>query len=131
MKVLLDTDVLLDVALRRAEFYPDSAAVLSWAEQHPGEIAVAWHTLANLFYLVRPDARGFIADLLEFAEVPATGTQAMRAALGFPMRDLEDAMQVAAASEWGARYIITRNLADFRKSPIPALSPRQFLSLKD
>lgn len=69
MKVLLDTDILLDVALRRAEFVNDSAAVLSWAEANPGSAAVAWHSIANLAYLIRPDGREFIRDLPEFIEV--------------------------------------------------------------
>jgi len=37
MKVLLDTDLLLEVALRRAEFLANSAAVLRWAESNPGQ----------------------------------------------------------------------------------------------
>ena len=93
MKVLLDPDILLDVALRRVEFFEDSAAVFSWAETNPGDAAVAWHSLSNLVYMVRPDGRGFIRDLLEFVEVAAVGTDDMRMALGFPMKDLEDAMQ--------------------------------------
>jgi hypothetical protein len=56
VKILIDTDILLDVALRRAEFFADSAAVLSWAEANPGQAAVAWHSLSNVAYLVKPDA---------------------------------------------------------------------------
>ena len=88
MKVLLDTDILLDVALRRPGFFEDSAAVVSWAEANPGEAAVAWHSVANLFYLVRPDGRKFIRELLDFVEVARVGSEEMRAALGFPMKDL-------------------------------------------
>ena len=129
MKVLLDTDILLDVALRRPGFFEDSAAVLSWAEANPGEAAVAWHSLANLFYLVRLDGRKFIRELLEFVEVAPVGTEEMRAALGFPMKDLEDAMQASAALSFGARHIITRNLPDYRQSPVQALKPVVFLHL--
>lgn len=129
MKVLFDTDVLLDVALRRPEFFADSARVLSWAEANPGDAAVAWHTLSNLFYLVGPDGRDFIRDLLEFVEVASVGTEDMRAALGFPMKDLEDAMQASAALAFAARHIITRNLVDYRQSPVPAIKPAGFLQL--
>jgi hypothetical protein len=69
MKVILDTDLLLDVPFRRAEFIANSAAVLGWAESNPGKAAVAWHSLANISYLFRPDARLFIRELLEFIEV--------------------------------------------------------------
>lgn len=127
MKALLDTDVLLDVALRREGFYEDSAAVIDWAEAHPGSVAVAWHNLSNLFFLVRPDARGFIREILEFVEVPKVGRKEMQAALGFPMADLEDAMQAAAALAFGAEFLVTRNLTDYRRSPVPALAPAEAL----
>jgi predicted nucleic acid-binding protein len=131
MKVLLDTDLLLDVALHRAEFWADSAAVLRWAESNPGRAAVAWHSLANLSYLLRPDARPFIRELLEFVDVPMVGTEAAMQAIGFPMNDFEDALQAAAALAFGARCIVTRNNADYRRSPVPAISPAEFIKEVD
>jgi predicted nucleic acid-binding protein len=127
MRALLDTDVLLDVALRRAEFFTDSAAVLQWAESNPGQAAVAWHSLANLSYLLRPDARPFIRELLEFVEIPMAGTEAAMQAISFPMDDFEDALQAAAALAFGAGCIVTRNTADYRRSPVPAISPVAFI----
>ena len=87
MKILIDTDILLDVALRRSEFYAHSAAVLSWAEDTPGQAAVAWPSLSNLAYMIKPDARTFIADLLDFVEVAQVSTPDMHAAIGLPMKD--------------------------------------------
>ena len=129
MKILIDTDILLDVALRRSEFYAHSAAVLSWAEANPGQAAVAWHSLSNLAYMIKPDARTFIADLLDFVEVAPVSTSDMLVAVGLPMKDLEDAMQVAAALSFGSRHLVTRNLPDYRRSAVPALAPQAFLAL--
>ena len=128
MRVLLDTDVLLDVALRRGRFLGASAAVLDWAESEPGQAGVAWHSLANLSYLMRPDARPFIRDLLEFVEVPRAGTDEAKQAVRFPMNDLEDALQAAAALAFGAAYIVTRNTRHYRRSPVPPVSPAEFLA---
>ena len=128
MRVLLDTDILLDVALRRTRFLADSAAVLQWAESEPGQAAVAWHSLSNVSYLLRPDARPFIRDLLEFVDVPPTGRDAAKQAVGSPMMDLEDALQAVAALACGASYIVTRNVAHYRRSPVPAISPAEFSS---
>jgi predicted nucleic acid-binding protein len=128
VRVLLDTDVLLDVALRRARFLASSAAVLQWAESEPGQAAVAWHSLSNISYLLRPDARSFIRDLLEFVEVSTTGTDAARQALEFPMNDFEDALQAAAALAFGASYIVTRNARHYRRSPVPVISPVEFMA---
>lgn len=93
---------------------------------------VAWHTLSNFYYLVRP-ARGgarvrdFLLDLTRFVTVAPTDTDALRYADALPLGDFEDAMQVAAAHACGARVIATRNVADFRGSPIPARSPGDLL----
>lgn len=127
MKLLLDTDILLDIALERSEFFEESARVLDWAEAAPGQAAVAWHSLSNLAYLVRPDARPFLEELLEFVEVAPTTTADARRALALTMSDFEDALQVVAAQAFGASFIITRNLAHYRRSPLPALTPKQFI----
>ncbi|MBX7157042.1 MAG: PIN domain-containing protein [Verrucomicrobiae bacterium] len=126
MRILIDCDVLLDVALERAEHWQASAAILDWAEKRPGLAAVAWHSLANLFYLCRGDVRGFVRDLLEFVEVAPVSTLAMRHALNYAMSDLEDAMQAAAAVSFGALFIVSRNYSDYRRSPIKAMSPIDF-----
>jgi predicted nucleic acid-binding protein len=129
VRILLDTDVLLDVALGRTKFLASSAAVLEWAESQPGQAAVAWHSLSNISYLLRPDARPFIRDLLHFVEVPPTGTDAARQAIALPMRDFEDALQAAAAMAFAANHIVTRNAAHYRQSPVPPLSPAEFLAM--
>ena len=90
---------------------------------------MAWHTIANLYYLMRParggaDTRDFILDLIRFISVATTDTQGIRYALQLPMQDFEDAMQVAAARASGARLIVTRNLRDYERSPIPAANAR-------
>ena len=123
----MDTDVLLDVALKRNEFLRASQDVLRWAESEPGQAAVAWHTLSTIAYLTE-SPREFIMQLLEFVEVARTDTENARFAMRLPMNDLEDALQVAAAMAFDAAFIVTRNLRDYRKSPIPALSPSDFLS---
>lgn len=125
MKILIDTDVLLDVALARKPHLAASAAVLEWAEAG-GEACVAWHTLTNCSYLLK-GGRSFLVDLLKLVEVATVGTSDAGRALALPMSDVEDAFQVAAALAWNADFIITRNLPDYRRSPITAISPTDFL----
>jgi predicted nucleic acid-binding protein len=127
MKILVDTDVLLDVALDRVPHAEDSGGVLDWAESHPGSAGVAWHTLTHVAYLIKGDPRLFLRELLEFVIVPGTSTEAARRALRLPVADLEDAFQTAAALEFGAEHMVTRNIKDYRRSPIPVITPAQFL----
>jgi len=125
MRVLIDTDVLLDVALAREPHLPASLAVLEWAEKG-GSAAVAWHSLANCSYLLK-GGRGFLQDLLDLVEVAPVGSRDAKVAMGLPMNDLEDAFQAAAALAYRADFIVTRNLPDYRYSPVPAASPAEFM----
>jgi hypothetical protein len=127
MRVLLDTDVLLDVALAREPHVDHSAAVLQWA-QAGGEAAVAWHSLTNCSDLLK-GGRPFLNNLLKLVDVAPVGSDDARLALGLPMSDVEDAFQAAAAVAWKADLIVTRNLPDYRKSPVPAISPADFLKM--
>jgi hypothetical protein len=126
VRILIDTDVLLDVALGRAIWFAASSDVVAWAIDHPGSAAVAWHTVANIAYLAPGAARGFLGDLLRSVDVAPCGTRHAVQALAFPMTDLEDALQAAAALAFGADWIVTRNLSDFRGSPVPAVAPAAF-----
>jgi len=127
MRILVDTNVLLDVALARQPHLNQSAEVLRWAEQG-GEACVASHSLANCAYLLKDDGRVFLKGVLAFMQVAPVGTHEAQVALKLPMSDLEDAMQVSCALSWQTDLIISRNAKDFRRSPVPAVSPRQFLA---
>lgn len=130
MRALLDTDVLLDVALARKPHAADSAAVLRWAEAG-GAAAVAWHSLTNCAYLLRGSGRPFLERLLRLVEVAPVATADAHRALDLPMSDVEDAFQAAAALAWRADVIVTRNISDYRHSPVRALSPAMFLKHAD
>lgn len=130
MRLLIDINVVLDVALKRPDA-PASARLLSLCgRQHEGWLA--WHSVATLAYLIDRQksaisARDFIRSLLAWADVAYTGKADAMAALDLPMRDFEDALQVAAAMACGAQLIVTRNVRDFKSSPVPALTPEAFL----
>lgn len=132
MIILVDTDVLIDMALDRGEHAPPASALLDALEQRPGIGFVAWHTVSNFYYLVAP-ARGrtgtkqFVLDLTQFIRVSPTATDDLRFAAQLDMKDFEDAMQVAAAVACHADVIATRNTRDYSKSPISAETPRAVL----
>ena len=130
--MLLDTDVLIDVALDRRPHAEASSELLDRVERGPRRVFVAWHTLSNFYYLVTSergdaDTRDFIAELVRFVAVAPADTAAVRYAVSLPMTDFEDAMQVAAARACGAQHIVTRNVRDFVRSPIPAVTPQEAL----
>ncbi len=131
--ILLDTDVLIDIALDRRPHSGPASELLDRIEHGAESAYIAWHSVSNLYYIVTPvrggvSARDFIVELTRFVTVATTDTEAVRYAAELPMADFEDAMQVAAARACGARHIITRNVRDYERSPIRAVDPQEALS---
>lgn len=134
MRPLLDTNVLVDVALRRPGLHEGSGAAVAWCLNNPGSGLLAVHSLATFSYLFgratgSAKAREFIADLIEGTDIARLDNSEVKRALALPMVDFEDALIAAAAESAGATHIVTRNLPDFRKSPVKAVSPEDFMRL--
>jgi predicted nucleic acid-binding protein len=132
--VLIDLNVILDVLQRREPFYDTSARVLSFAETGRVQGWVAAHSLTTLFYLLAryqsvERARIVLVDLLSILAVAAVNQKVIEGALELPYRDFEDAVQMMAAHQIGAQYLITRNVSDYKGGPIPALQPAELLAL--
>ena len=131
--ILLDTDVLIDVALDRRPHSDLASELLDRIENGAEAAYIAWHSVSNLYYIVAPalggvSARDFIVELTRFVGVAPTDTGGIRYAAELPMADFEDAMQVAAAHACGARHIVTRNVRDYERSPIRAIHPQEALN---
>ncbi len=134
IKVLIDTDVLLDVLQRREPFYTMSAHALACAETGQIEGWVAAHSITTLYYLYAKyqsaeQARIRLSDLLSFLSVAAVDRAVIEQALTLPYRDFEDAVQMAAAIQINAQYVITRNISDYKEGPLPAIEPAELLAL--
>ena len=131
--ILLDTDVLIDVALDRLPHSSPASELLDRIEHGAESAYIAWHSISNFYYIVAParggvSAREFIVELTRFVAVAPTDTEGIRYAAELPMADFEDAMQVAAARACGARHIVTRNVRDYERSPVRAVNPQEALS---
>ncbi|MDZ7764754.1 MAG: PIN domain-containing protein [Melioribacteraceae bacterium] len=132
MTLLIDTDILLDIALQRTTFYESSAEVVDLIENKDLTGFVAWHTLSNFYYIAasgsgKEKAQEFIHELLDFVNVAKTGTDSAKKALRLNVPDFEDALQISAVLACNADFIITRNFKHYKNSPIKALTPEAFL----
>jgi len=134
MQICFDTNVVLDVILRREPFLKESAAVLSLIEasEHTGLLCAT--TITNMHYLTRrtlgeQGARQSTANFLQVMELAKVSRAVLDAAIKSDMPDFEDAVLAFSAHQSGATAIITRNLRDFTKSPVRAYTPAEFLAL--
>lgn len=122
--------LLLDVAFLRPGEPATSQVIARCGREH--EAWLAWHSVATLAYLIERQhsavqARDFVRSLLVWADVAVTQRSDALHALEWPMPDYEDALQAAAAMACGAQIIITRNVRDFKGSPVSAMTPEAFI----
>ncbi len=133
MAVFIDTNILLDVLEKRVPHHVDSEQVLVRCDQLQEPVFIAWHGLATAFYIYsrkvgEAAAHLALGQLLGSVSVAYTGQREAMRAFQLPISDLEDAMQAAAADACGADCIVTRNTRDFTGSPVPVLTPQEFLA---
>jgi predicted nucleic acid-binding protein len=118
MRLMLDLNVLLDVAQRREPFYAASAKVLSQAVEGQSVACLPGHALTTLHYIVSKYAgrehAGTLVDwvLTHLEIVPQDRLQFIRAR-SLRFKDFEDAAVACAAEAAGCEPSITRNVADF------------------
>jgi predicted nucleic acid-binding protein len=130
MRLLLDINVLLEVAFKRPGENASAQVISRCGHEH--EAWLAWHSVATLAYLIERqqpavDARTFLRGVLQWADIAVTAKSGAQQALDLPMPDFEDALQAAAAVECGAHVILTHNLKDFKGSPVRAMTPEEFI----
>lgn len=134
MKLLIDTNVILDVILAREPWVGDAQAVLDAIERSRAEGYVASHAITTVDYVVaksrdRRAAATAVSDLLRLLPVVPLETADFQHALLLGLGDYEDAVQAAASLKIGADYLVTRNERDFRMAQISPRSPGEVLAL--
>ena len=132
MKVLIDTNVVLDVLCGRAEFLEASSKVWKYCEVNKLIGVISALSVPNIVYILRkeldPDKTKEIIDrlLLIFDVVELTADD-LRKAAEMRTADYEDAVQMCCAERINADFIVTRNIRDFVSSPVPAVKPSELL----
>ena len=136
MKVLIDTNILLDVILLREPHFELSKRVLQCCQSIvDGYIAV--HTFSNMFYVLHEtedfsieDCRNTFNKLLYVFDVASLDKSDVIAAVNNEaFDDIEDSMQHQSSIAYKLDYIVTRNVDDFEKATVPAVTPEEFLKL--
>lgn len=133
LRVLFDTNVILDAVLDRRPWATEARKLLDGAAGGAVEGFVAGHAITAIHHVVEREvsmvaAATAVADILTVLEVVALGHAGFERALSMRLADFEDSLQVSAALVAGADYIVTRNAADFRGTPVPTRPPGALLA---
>jgi predicted nucleic acid-binding protein len=133
-RILLDTNVVLDVLLDRRPHVDASAAAWAAVETGVSEGMLAAHAVTTIHYLIRKEmgsakAARTVSAILRVFAVAAVDGSVIREALQLPVTDFEDAVTAAAARLAGCEFIVTRDPKGFRGSPVRFLTPEAVLPL--
>lgn len=133
MKLLIDTNVLLDVFLRREQFVADAKKLFIMKQFKDAELWIAAQSYTDLYY-VGAKAHGsdrmqkILKEVFPLLNVCSIDGADISYALDEQWQDFEDCLIWRAAKKIKADYIVTRNAADFTRSDIPTLTPGEFFS---
>jgi len=127
MKVLIDTNVVLDLLLEREPFIESALLLFEQIEQGKLVGYIAATTITNVFYIIRK-AEGYetaitaVQRLLIGLQLCAVDQVVVATALDTGLKDFEDGIQLACATLNRLDAIVTRDLQDFSNANLPIWS---------
>lgn len=133
MRVLVDTNIVLDYLIEREPFMEDAEALFQTIASGQIQGYVAATTITNIFYIVRrqtrsiEQARESVSQTLAAMQICSVDSDILEAAFASNLRDFEDAVQLACAIAENLDAIITRNPQDFTGATLPILSASELL----
>ena len=132
-KLFLDNDVILDVACARQAYFLFSQKILIAVEQKRAVGFLSAVSFPILYYLIRKvsghnDGVKFLHGLMRLMQIIEVDKATIERALQINLKDFEDSLQAACAESCSADFIITRNIKDFKASPITPISPEEYLA---
>lgn len=132
MKVLIDTNIILDVLCKRPAFYEDSAKIFKLCEVKKISGVISALSIPHIMYILRKEldadkTREILDSLMLIFSVADLKADDLKKAADMRFKDYEDAIQSACATRIKANYIVTRNIKDFSESKVTAIKPAELL----
>ena len=132
-KILVDTNIVIDLLSRRQNFYEEAASLFSLADKEKVKLSVLSLTFANTNYTLlkekKPsEAKTILRKLKLIVDILPLDDKVISLALNDDsFTDFEDGLQYFSAIENNQDMIVTRNLKDFKKSKLLIMTGRQFI----
>jgi predicted nucleic acid-binding protein len=133
LKVIFDTNVVLDVLLEREPHVTAAARLFSLVDNGDLEGSICATTATTVFYIAARSfgakrAQAQVRDLLGLFDVATVDRDVLTRALALEFADFEDAVLHEAASAGGMSAIVTRDRQGFANATIPVFDPHELLA---
>jgi predicted nucleic acid-binding protein len=135
MKVLIDTNVIIDALTGREPFNTAAEQIFIMAANQIADMYITASSATDIYYLVRKhlhsteQAKNVMGKLFEIFNILAVTGEDCIAALSSPMKDYEDAVVSTCAYRSQIEYVVTRNGKDYEQSKVRAIMPGDLLVL--
>ena len=131
-QIFIDTDVFLDTILARSPHFEHSQHIINLCEQNIIDGNTSSLVMANIYYIIqklsdRHKAKDAINKISSFINILPFTDKEIKAALHSEFKDFEDAAQYFIAQNHKIDFFITRNIRDFKKTPMALFTPKEFL----
>lgn len=133
MRLLVDTNIVLDVLLDRAPFADAAVQIFGMIERSVHQGFLGATTVTTIDYLLgrhldRSESRRHLESLLGLFSIAPVNRSVLERALRSKIPDFEDAVLEQAALLCGVEVLITRNVRDFTKATLKVFEPIEFLA---
>jgi predicted nucleic acid-binding protein len=129
--IFLDSDIILDAALKRPEFILPALNIISLIQARQIKAVTSSVAFVNVHYFLdrydKVNKFKLLRELRSILSIINVNEEIIDLALKSGINDFEDAVQYYAAKSVGVSAIITRNIKDYKESTIPVLTAEQFL----
>lgn len=135
MRVLIDTNIVLDFLQEREPFVDNAARLFNRVDAGDIEGFIAATTITNIYYIIRKVAgkavaQDAITQVLSDLTICAVNLEVLEQALALNFEDFEDAVQYACAITHRVDAIITRDISGFISSEIPVILPEHIDTIR-
>lgn len=134
MRIMIDTNILLDVLIHRNDFFEDSKAVLNLCENRAIQGFISASAMTDLFYIARKALGGIeetyqvMNSVLNIVRVLTVTNDDVLHAFEARAKDFEDCLMATCAKSNHCDGIVTRNKKDFLDFGVALFSPAELLA---
>ena len=132
-KILIDTNVILDIALEREPFVNDAKEIIKLIDKQKIKAYISATTVTDIYYITRRKTSHkkvitFLDNLFVFVRVMSVNEDIVTKAMKSENKDFEDAIQIETSKQNDINVIITRNKKDFKNSGLQIYSPDEYIN---
>lgn len=135
MRLLLDTNITIDILTNRQPYCKNSVACFRHAIMKRDKIYISTVSVADVMYITRKHFSNkkkqlsTVLNFIDLLKIAKVNSKDLHFAFSGKMNDFEDALQTCCAKRHHVDFIITRNVKDFNLSPVKAVSPEDYFNL--